>query len=182
MNMVFIGGSRRIRHLDGDVRRRLETMIRKRLPILVGDASGADKAVQEFFLGRAYSNITVFCSGEECRNNLGNWPVRHIPVSESRTGFQFFAAKDRAMAAEASVGLMIWDGKSAGTLLNVFRLARMKKKAVVYLASSRKFLEVKTEAHWSALLQACGAGLRQRIREESSLEERDHVSQAARLF
>jgi hypothetical protein len=168
MTMVFIGGSRRVSHLDADVRRRLEAMIRKRLPVVVGDANGADKAVQQFFQGRDYSRVTVFCSGKECRNNLGNWPVRCVRANGNKKDFRFFAAKDRAMAAEASVGLMIWDGKSAGTLLNVFRLVRLQKKVVVYLAPSRRFVEVKTETDWEALMQVCDAGLRQRIREESS--------------
>ena len=44
---VFVGGSRHVSRLNERVRERLDKIIQKRLPILIGDASGADKAVQQ---------------------------------------------------------------------------------------------------------------------------------------
>ena len=35
------------------------------------------------------------------------------------------------MAQQAEFGLMIWDGKSPGTVLNILRLVRGSKKAVL---------------------------------------------------
>jgi adenine-specific DNA-methyltransferase len=50
------------------------------------------------------------------------------------------------------VGLMIWDGKSIGTLLNVFRLLSQKKEVVVYTVPEKRFQESKTGvAGWNAL-------------------------------
>lgn len=46
MRKVFIGGSRRVSRLHADVRRRLDRIVEKRLPVLAGDANGADKAHQ----------------------------------------------------------------------------------------------------------------------------------------
>jgi hypothetical protein len=43
---VFVAGSRQIPRLPAEVRSRLGTMIEKGFQILVGDANGADKAVQ----------------------------------------------------------------------------------------------------------------------------------------
>ena len=49
MKRVFIAGSRRLSRLPSEVRQRLDEMIRRGLSILVGDANGADKAVQAYF-------------------------------------------------------------------------------------------------------------------------------------
>jgi len=51
---VFIGGSRRIIRLDAEVKRRIDRMIEKPLQVLVGDANGADKAVQEYLRSKSY--------------------------------------------------------------------------------------------------------------------------------
>jgi len=47
------------------------------------------------------------------------------------------------MAAEATVGLMLWDGRSRGTLLNVLRLVAQEKPVVVYLQLERSFVEIR---------------------------------------
>ena len=62
MSNVFVGGSRRISRLNVEVQKRLEQIIDKQLAVLVGDANGADKAVQDFFRSRHYPNVVVFCT------------------------------------------------------------------------------------------------------------------------
>lgn len=61
---VFIGGSRRLGRLDPQVKSRPENMIAEGLQILVGDANGADKAIQEFFSERGYDNFVVFYAAD----------------------------------------------------------------------------------------------------------------------
>lgn len=172
MTRVFIGGSRRISRLAPDVTRRIDAMIEGRLAILVGDANGADRAVQEYLLGKAYDRVEVFCSGGGCRNNVGSWPVRDVPVSKGtkRKDFSFYATKDRAMAEEANVGLMVWDRESVGTLMNVQRLVTRGKKVVVYVAPDREFVDVKSARDWEALLSRCPAEIRDRVAREVSGE------------
>ena len=79
MTKVFIGGSRRVSRLNADVRRRIDRIIEQGFPVFVGDANGADKAVQKYLQSRGYEAVEVFCSGGQCRNNLGNWPVGLLP-------------------------------------------------------------------------------------------------------
>ena len=62
---VFVAGSRGISRLPVEVKRRIDLMIDKDFQILVGDAAGADKAVQGYLAGRAYQNVVVHCNGEE---------------------------------------------------------------------------------------------------------------------
>ena len=170
MTSVFIGGSRRIARLNADVKQRIDRMIKKRLSIVVGDANGADKAVQIYLQSKNYDLVEVFCSGDACRNNVGAWPVRAIPVNGKTRGFSFYATKDRAMADEASVGLMLWDKKSAGTLMNVLRLIRQGKKVVIYVSPDREFLNVKEESDWDEIISQCPPDLRKKIARESSAE------------
>lgn len=165
MKKVFIGGSRRISRLSSEVRRRLDRIMEQGLPVLVGDANGADKAVQEYLHGRGYRSVEVFCTGGECRNNLGNWPTRAVPAPKGKKGFGFYATKDQRMAEEASVGLMIWDGRSHGTLANVFRLISQDKKAVVYTLPSNESITLGDETDWERFLSRCPSEARQWIAE-----------------
>lgn len=142
---VFIGGSRRVSRLDKQVKGRLDEIVRKRLPIIIGDANGADKAVQDYLRQSAYDQVEVFCTEGHCRNNLGNWKIRAVPaVSGRKRNRDYYAAKDRLMADEGSIGFMVWDGKSKGTLDNVLRLMQQGKKAVVYFTPSRQFTTLRS--------------------------------------
>jgi len=176
MTKVFIGGSRRITRLNVDVKQRIDRIIEKLLPVVVGDANGADKAVQEHLRSRGYDLVEVFCAGDSCRNNTGQWPVRSIPVNGKQKGFSFYATKDRAMADEASVGLMLWDKKSAGTLMNVLRLIRQGKRVVIYVSPDRAFVNVKGEPDWDALIARCPSDLRKKIDRVSAAEEPHRAS------
>ena len=136
MKKVFIGGSRRVSRLNPEIRRRLDRIIEKGLEVLVGDANGADKAVQRHFKERGYCNVHVFCMAGRCRNNLGNCPSEEVTAPEGVTGRDFYGVKDRVMTDRSSVGFMLWDGKSTGTLANVLRLIAQNKPVVVYHSKS----------------------------------------------
>lgn len=179
MTKVFIGGSRRISRLDAEVQRRIDRMVEKRLPVIVGDANGADKAVQDYLRVKGYDLVEVFYSGDSCRNNRGGWPTRTVPVPTSgrRKDFSFYATKDRAMAEEATVGLMLWDSESVGTIMNVLRLIKRHKKVVVYVAPKHEFVEVKSEPDWEDFLAHCEEPLKERVAKES-VAELDRVSVA----
>jgi hypothetical protein len=171
MSKVFIGGSRHISRLSAAVRERLDRIIDKGLPVLLGDANGVDKAVQRYLQDRGYRNVEIFCAHGECRNNLGNWPLRSVKPTTTRKDFNYFAEKDRLMAREANYGLMVWDGKSLGTLLNVSRLARQHKTVVVYTASNKQFKEIRAEADFARFLYHCSDDVRRRALRQLEQEE-----------
>ena len=56
---MFIAGSRRLSRLNVDVKRRIDTMIEKGFTILVGNANGADNAVQRFLAEKGYRAHTT---------------------------------------------------------------------------------------------------------------------------
>lgn len=171
MNTIFIGGSRHVTRLPVEVKRRLDNVIGSGHRVIVGDANGADKAVQKHFLDAGYGAVTVFCSGENARNNLGGWQMRAVQVPRNLKGFQFYAAKDREMAAEADFGLMIWDGKSAGTALNVLRLVRAGKIAVLFDVQDKRVVNFKSAADWDAFLKECGPELLTDLKARATPEE-----------
>ena len=182
MTKVFIGGSRRVSRLNADVQRRIDRIIEQGFPVFVGDANGADKAVQKYLQSRGYEAVEVFCSGGECRNNVGNWPVRAVGVPQARRDFAYYAAKDERMAQEASIGLMIWDGKSAGTLANAARLLRQDKKVVVYATPAKRFLTLKTEADWERLVSGCARDVREKVLRAASPARRQLGGKQASLL
>ena len=163
MSTVFVGGSRRISRLNVEVRKRLEQIVEKQLAVLIGDANGADKAIQDFFRARNYPNVVVFCTEGHCRNNLGQWPVMPIKAPHQTRDFEYFTAKDAAMAREADFGLMLWDGTSAGTLVNVARLVAFHRPVVVYVSPQRRFLTLKSRDDFAVLLAACPTAVRSRV-------------------
>jgi probable addiction module antidote protein len=171
MTTVFIGGSRQISRLPAQVKERLRNIVDKGHQVAVGDASGADKAVQKFFLEAAYDKVTVFCSGDKVRNNLRPWSTRPVAPGKSAKGFQFYAAKDREMARLADFGLMIWDGKSPGTALNVLRLLGAGKKAVLLDVPAGSATTFKTLEDWDSFLGRCSDDLRQDLYERATPEE-----------
>jgi hypothetical protein len=144
IRVVPRAGSRQISRLPAEVWSRLDTMIEKGFQILVGDANGADKAVQRNFANRSYPNVVVHCMKDHCRNNVGHWPTREIDAPRGARGFDYYSLKDRAMAEAAEYGLMLWDGKSKGTVNNVVNLSRDHKPVVVYIAPIKQFRTIKT--------------------------------------
>jgi len=86
----------------------------------------------------------VHCMKDHCRNNVGNWPTREVTAPRGARGFDYYSLKDRAMAEAAEYGLMLWDGKSKGTVNNVVNLSRDHKPVVVYVAPTKQFRTIKT--------------------------------------
>lgn len=171
MKKVFISGSRRISRVGEDVTARIDRIIEQRLPIIIGDAPGVDRAIQDHLHRRGYDLVEVFCTGGACRNNRGGWPVRPItPPAGVRRGFAFYAAKDRAMADEAGFGLLLWDGESVGTLMNLKRLNDRRKKALLWVAREREFVDVTSEGDWQRVLSRCPPEVVARVRQEAGAE------------
>jgi hypothetical protein len=154
MTTVFIGGSRAVSKLNATIRARLEDLIQKGCQILIGDANGADKAIQQFLADCGYSKVTVFCM-DACRNNVGHWEVRKIHADSSRKDFAYYAAKDVAMAHEAKCGVMLWDGRSKGTLHNILNLVGAGKKVLIYFSPEKAFYKLSTPQDLDSLLARC---------------------------
>lgn len=142
METVFIAGSIAIKSLDNRVKERISKAVKAGLKVAVGDAGGADSWIQEHLASINAENVTVFCSGDCPRNNLGGWPVENVYPDVARDTRAYFTAKDVQMAQASDYGLMIWDSKSTGTLSNVIELAMANKKSVVFVNKIKEFVTV----------------------------------------
>jgi hypothetical protein len=142
MTTVFIAGSIAISRLHAAVTARIANAVEADLSIVVGDADGVDASVQATLRDLGATRVTVYCSGDVPRNNLGEWPVTRVYPSAAPGTRAYFTAKDIEMADAADYGLMIWDAKSTGTLANVIELLGAGKKTVVFVNKDKKFATV----------------------------------------
>ena len=87
MTTVFIAGSIKIKHLDRKFKERIDKIIASGFDVVVGDADGADTAIQTYLFEQGSSNTTavVYRSGsgppwltaaKQCRE-VAN-PQRHL--------------------------------------------------------------------------------------------------------
>lgn len=152
MTKVFIAGSMNIKHLDPKVKERIDNIVASDFEVTVGDADGADTAIQWHLFNIGGSKTTVFCSGSRPRNNVGEWPVHVVKTKLAEGSRAFFTAKDLQMAEVADFGLMIWDTKSTGTLSNVIELLARKKKSVVFVNKEKTFKTVGTPGQLEELV------------------------------
>ncbi|HSW09893.1 MAG TPA: hypothetical protein VLK32_03195 [Bacillota bacterium] len=145
MEAVFLGGSRRIARLTDGIRSKLDGLIERGLWFFVGDANGADRALQQHLANRGCERVVVYAVAGSLRNNVGHWKVHFVDPPRGARGFELYSAKDRQMANDASYGFMLWDGKSRGTLENVRNLLARRKPVAVHLAPARRFVSLQSE-------------------------------------
>lgn len=169
MTTVFISGSRKLSRLNQEVRDRLKNVLSQGFEIVVGDANGADKAVQNFLMDEKYPHVTVFCAGNTCRNNVGNWKVSQIDVDPRLKGREFYTKKDKEMAEIADYGFVLWDGKSPGSYSNIMELLRRNKKALVYLSPEKSFFTVAKLDDAQRLLNMCDTASQDEIKRKIKL-------------
>ncbi|PWF47835.1 hypothetical protein [Massilia glaciei] len=152
MSTVFVAGSIAIKKLDPVAQVRLVNIIELGHHVLVGDADGADTAIQQFLHESGARNVTVYCVGGRPRNNLGDWPINSVATYHKPGSRAYFTAKDIEMAKDADVGLMIWDAKSTGTLSNVIELLTRKRNSTVFINKDKAFHKVVKVADLESLV------------------------------
>lgn len=130
---VFIGGSRHISFLDGYTQDKLRSICEKGYEVLIGDCYGVDALVQGFLHDLGHQKVTVYSALGHVRNNIGNWPVKGVPIPQGIYGYRLHQVKDIAMIRDANFGFMIWDGESRGTRNNIDRMMQQHKRTLVHI-------------------------------------------------
>lgn len=130
---VFISGSISIKKLPKYAIEKIDSIMDKKFTVLVGDAKGADSLVQKYLQKKSYVDVIVYFAGIKLRNNIGNWETKQVLSNNSEKGRSLYTLKDIEMASDADYGLMIWDGKSEGTLNNVSMMKSKDKKFFVVI-------------------------------------------------
>jgi len=140
---VFISGSISIKRLPKEVLKSIDKIIAKNFKILIGDANGVDKLVQNYCLKKQYFNVTVYSIFEKPRNRASEkYGFKKISVDAAlKKEIDKQKQKDKAMTQDCTYCLIIWDGKSKGSYSNILRAIELNKKTKVYLTQKNKFLE-----------------------------------------
>ena len=155
MTTVFLSGSRSISRTNDVIRKYLDNLISRRLYVILGDANGADRAMQSYFAEAGYNDVTIYCAGTRCRNNVGGWATKKVEVKPNIKGREFYEQKDREMARQADSGFVLWDGKSFGSITNVFELLKSDKNVVLYFGPEKEFYELSTIDDLNLILTRC---------------------------
>lgn len=152
---VFKAGAPSITTVDSFVINKLHSICDKHFDVLVGDCYGVDTAIQSFFADCSYPKVTVYSCNGKARNNVGRWLTKDIQVASTIRGFEFYRQKDIAMANDADIGFMIWDGESRGTLHNILTLAERNKMVLVYIPKHQMPIVVRSLDEADKLIPAC---------------------------
>jgi len=172
MKKVFFGGSRKLSRLNRTIRERADNIVAQDFQVLIGDANGADKAMQKYLAEKGYKNVIVFCMDDTCRNNLGNWQIKAVTSNRRKKDFSYFAAKDKEMSQQADYGFMLWDGKSKGTLNNIINTLQRNRYVLAYFSPSKEFFTLKNSSDLKHLLQKCDQTAVQRFNHTLRINER----------
>ena len=142
---AFVSGSSKtqdpsspyFRELPDEVKDVLNEYVNKKVSVLVGDAPGIDRQVQDFLNEVKYHKVTVFGPGKDVRY-LANkdWKVKMYDSKYDPGSPEWLAKKDKAMSRRATEGLaVILDEGSKATRNNVARLRQKNKPVRVYQLS-----------------------------------------------
>ena len=137
---IFLCGSISVRELPSEVSQLVLGLSADKHEFLLGDAPGADLAFQKLLFQNGVESVQVFHSGTSLRNNVGRWKTRFVD-SGLKGGHAMHAAKDRVMASESDIGIMVWDGFSIGTITNAATMLRDGKSCYFYESNKMRLSE-----------------------------------------
>lgn len=141
---VFVSGSSKTqdktsgyyrRKLPKNVRNELDQKIKNGDTIIVGDAPGIDRQVQDYLKKKRYKNVEVYSPGTESRYLADKkWKNNLIDAPEFEPGSpEWLAKKDKVMQKVADEGIaVILDNGSQATKNNINQLLTDNKEVSIY--------------------------------------------------
>jgi hypothetical protein len=154
MTTLMLAGSRFIPDLPEAVKVRLLEWIEQEHWLLVGEAPGVDTAFQKFLASQKYGRVGVFTALPAPRLNLGleKWEVRTVDSGLKSRGAAMHTVKDRKMVELADGGLMVWDEKSVGTLVNIIDFVERGRSCHLWTPKDYDLWEIDSPKNLEALL------------------------------
>lgn len=141
---VFVSGSSKTQTSDSSyyrkelpkpIRDELNTYMKRKARIIVGDAPGIDRQVQDYLANAKYRKVTVYGPGTQVRYSANKrWQTKPIDAPEYSIGSkEWLAKKDIAMTNAATTGLaIVLDEGAKATRRNIDRLIESNKSVKVY--------------------------------------------------
>lgn len=145
---VFVSGSSKTqskdspyyrRKLNKDIRKQLDSYIKESANIVVGDAPGIDRQVQDYLNKKVYRNVEVYGPGKQVRYSANkSWKTNAIDSDYEEGSGEWLAVKDIKMTDVASEGFaIILDEGAKATRNNIARLDSQGKPVKIYELSKR---------------------------------------------
>ncbi|MEG4084862.1 hypothetical protein [Microcoleus sp. POL10_C6] len=119
--IVMISGSRSIKDITAGLPS-IDRIMELKFSIIVGDAGGVDKLVQEYLRRSNYLNVKVYFALWN-----GNGKPRNTTGYETVGVAGNYVDRDKMMCSVCDYGLALWDGTSRGTRDNIDRTGRKTK-------------------------------------------------------
>ena len=148
---VFVSGSSKTqdknspyyrKKLPKEVRSELNKHIKDEDKIVVGDAPGIDRQVQNYLNKKRYKNVEVYGPGKQVRYTANKeWKTNPIDAPEYAEGSkEWLAKKDVFMSNVSDLGIavVLENGGAGATRRNVQRLIDSNKDVKVYELYSDK--------------------------------------------
>lgn len=123
------------RKLPKEIRKELKNSMKSRDKIIVGDAPGIDRQVQDYLKKKKYKDVEIYGPGKKVRYSANEkWKTHPIDDPKHEPGSkEWLAKKDKVMTKNATKGLaVILDEGATATRRNVERLVSQNKQVKVY--------------------------------------------------
>ena len=145
---VFISGSSKTqtkdspyyrKRLNKEIRDSIDSYIEENANILVGDAPGIDRQVQNYLNKKVYRNVEIYGPGKKVRYTANkNWKTNPIDSDYEIGSGEWLAVKDIKMSELATEGLaIILDEGAKATRNNIKRMSEAGKPVKVYELSQK---------------------------------------------
>lgn len=121
--------------LPKEIQNELDSSMKRKEKIVVGDAPGIDRQVQDYLNAKNYRNVEVYGPGKQVRYSANQkWKTNPIDDPEHEPySPEWLRKKDEFMTDVATKGLaVILDEGSKATKNNVQRLLKQNKSVLVF--------------------------------------------------
>lgn len=153
---VFVSGSSKTqdknsgyyrKNLPDTVRRAIDSKMKNGDTILVGDAPGIDRQVQDYLKKNKYKHVTVYGTGDNVRYSANKkWETKLVDSKGYEPGTpEFNQQKDIAMTndADSGIAVILNKGGAKATRNNVDRLIEQNKDTFIYQLGDAPVLDRK---------------------------------------
>lgn len=124
------------RRLPKEIRAELKSAIKDKKKIIVGDAPGIDRQVQDYLKSKRYSNVEVYGPGNQVRYSASKkWKTNPIDSGKYEPDTdEWRAEKDIVMSklADEALAVILEKGGSQATRDNIKRVIERNKDVKIY--------------------------------------------------
>ena len=144
------GGQYYRKELPKEVRKEIDSAMKSGKTIIVGDAPGIDRQVQDYLNSKEYKNVEIYGPGHQVRYSANSkWKTNPIDSGKYKPDTdEWRAEKDivMSMTADEALAIVLENGGAGATRDNIRRMIDQNKDVKVYeLDSNGGIKKVKSE-------------------------------------